>query len=87
MAYTFIVAMEKALRAAFNLKLIEALQSQYPDVFVKATVYDGKKNLYTSHKLNFGAGMSRQFKVTWTEGNRASNFKITITEAREISME
>ncbi|KAK0444183.1 Piwi-domain-containing protein [Armillaria borealis] len=82
MAYTFIVAMEKALWAAFNLKLIEALQSQYPDVFIKAAVYDGKKNLYTSHKLNIGAGMSRQ-----TEGNRASNFKITITEAREISME
>ncbi|PBK62796.1 hypothetical protein ARMSODRAFT_1024562 [Armillaria solidipes] len=43
--------------------------------------------LYTSHKLNFGAGMSRQLNVTWTEGNRASNFKITLTEAREISME
>ncbi|KAK0435068.1 Piwi-domain-containing protein [Armillaria borealis] len=79
--------MEKALRAAFNLKLIEALQSQYPDVFIKAAGYDGKKNLYTSYKLDFGAQVSRQFNVSWTEGNRVSNFKITITEAREISME
>ncbi|KAK0217148.1 argonaute-like protein [Armillaria fumosa] len=85
--YHYDVAMEKALRAAFNLKLIEALQSQYPDVFIKAVGYDGKKNLYTSYKLNFGAQASRQFNVTWTEENRTSNFKITITEAREISME
>ncbi|KAK0186177.1 hypothetical protein F5146DRAFT_171965 [Armillaria mellea] len=99
----FIVAMEKALRAAFNLKLIEALQTQYPDVFVKAVTYDGKKNLYTSYKLNFGAQVSRQvespsqspyrsiylkqFDVTWTKENRTSNFKIKMTEAREISME
>lgn len=52
--------MEKALRAAFNLKLIEALQGQFPDVFIKAAAYDGKKNLYTSYKLNFGAQVSRQ---------------------------
>ncbi len=54
--------MEKALRAAFNLKLIEALQGQYPDVFIKAAVYDGKKNLYTSFKLDFGGEVSRQVR-------------------------
>ncbi|PBK85499.1 argonaute-like protein [Armillaria gallica] len=81
------LAMEKSLRAAFNLQLIEALQSQHPDVFIKAAVYDGKKNLYTSYKLDFGGEVSRQFNVTWTEGSRVSNFKIKITEAREISME
>ncbi len=54
--------MEKSLRAAFNLQLIEALQSQYPDVFMKAAVYDGKKNLYTSHKLDFGGEVSRQVR-------------------------
>ncbi|SJK96831.1 uncharacterized protein ARMOST_00077 [Armillaria ostoyae] len=82
-----IVAMEKSHRAAFNLQLIEALQSQYPDVFIKAAVYDGKKNLYTSFKLDFGGEVSRQFNVTWTEGTRVSNFKIKVTEAREINME
>ncbi|KAK0210005.1 argonaute-like protein [Desarmillaria ectypa] len=80
-------AMEKPFRAAFNLKLIEALQSQYPDVFIKAAAYDGKKNLYTSYKLEFGAKISRQYDVTWTEGSRVSNFKITLTEARAINME
>ncbi|PBK85517.1 Piwi-domain-containing protein [Armillaria gallica] len=79
--------MEKSHRAKFNLQLIEALQSQYPDVFIKAAVYDGKKNLYTSFKLDFGGEVSRQFNVTWTEGTRVSNFKIKITEAREINME
>ncbi|KAK0443707.1 uncharacterized protein EV420DRAFT_1217578, partial [Desarmillaria tabescens] len=53
-------AMEKSHRAAFNIQLIEALQSQYADVFIKAAVYDGKKNLYTSHRLDFGAEHSRQ---------------------------
>ncbi|KAK0493436.1 argonaute-like protein [Armillaria luteobubalina] len=85
--YHYDVAMEKTLRVAFNLKLIVALESQYPEVFIKAPVYDGKKNLYTSHKLNFGAEVSRQFNVRWAEGDRVSNFKIMITEAREISME
>ncbi|KAK0435063.1 hypothetical protein EV421DRAFT_1262544 [Armillaria borealis] len=85
--YHYDVAMEKSLRAAFNLQLIEALQSQHPDVFIKAAVYDGKKNLYTSFKLDFGGEVSRQFNVTWTEDNRVSNFKIKITEAREINME
>ncbi|KAK0445338.1 argonaute-like protein [Desarmillaria tabescens] len=80
-------AMEKSLRAAFNLKLIVALQKQYPDVFIKAAVYDGKKNLYTSYRLNFGTEHHRQFNVAWTEGTRISNFKITITEAREIDLE
>ncbi|KAK0227575.1 argonaute-like protein [Armillaria fumosa] len=80
-------AMEKSLSATFNLKLIEALQSQYPDAFIKAAVYDGKKNLYTSYKLDFGGDVSRQFDVTWTEGSRTSNFKIKITEARKIDME
>ncbi|SJK96819.1 uncharacterized protein ARMOST_00065 [Armillaria ostoyae] len=79
--------MEKSLRAAFNLQLIEALQSQHPDVFIKAAVYDGKKNLYTSFKLDFGGEVSRQFNVTWTEDNRVSSFEIKITEAREINME
>ncbi|KAK0210004.1 argonaute-like protein [Desarmillaria ectypa] len=79
--------MEKSFRAAFNLKLIEALQSQYPDVFIKAAAYDGKKNLYTSYKLDFGAKISCQYDVTWTEGSRVSNFKITLTEARAINME
>ncbi|KAK0209999.1 argonaute-like protein [Desarmillaria ectypa] len=87
MIYHYDVAMEKSHRAIFNMQLIEALQSQYPDVFTKAAVYDGKKNLYTSYKLNFGAGISRQFNVTWTEGSRVSSFKITITEAREINTE
>ena len=97
------LAMEKSHRAKFNLQLIEAMQSQYPDVFIKAAVYDGKKNLYTSFKLDFGGQVSRQvrflklisfdlsqwtqFNVTWTEGTRVSNFKIKITEAREINME
>ncbi|KAG7439281.1 eukaryotic translation initiation factor 2C [Guyanagaster necrorhizus] len=80
-------AIDKTLRAAFNMQLIEALQAQYPDVFIKAAVYDGKKNLYTSHWLDFGTGNSRQFNVTMTEGARVSNFKITVTEAREINME
>ncbi|KAK0460469.1 uncharacterized protein EV420DRAFT_1532341 [Desarmillaria tabescens] len=80
-------AMEKSLRAAFNMQLIVALQNQYPDVFIKKVVYDGKKNLYTSYRLDFGAEHHRQFNVTWTEGTRISNFKITITEAREINME
>ncbi|KAK0445347.1 argonaute-like protein [Desarmillaria tabescens] len=87
MVYHYDVAMDKSLRAAFNMKLIEALQSQYPGVFIRAAVYDGKKNLYTSYRLDFGAEHSRQFDVTWTEENRVSNFKITITEAREINME
>ncbi|KAK0229319.1 argonaute-like protein [Armillaria nabsnona] len=85
--YHYDVAMEKSLRAAFNLQLIEALQSQYPDVFLKAAVYDGKKNLYTSYKLDFGGEVSRQFDVTWTEGSRTSIYKIKITEARKIDME
>ncbi|KAK0460769.1 hypothetical protein IW261DRAFT_1577467 [Armillaria novae-zelandiae] len=79
MTYAIAVAMEKPLSAAFNLKLIEALQSQHTDVFMKAAVYDGKKNLYTSYKLDFGGDVS--------SGSRASNFKIKITEAREINME
>ncbi len=37
-------------------------QSQYPDVFMKAAVYDGKKNLYTSYKLDFGGEVSRQVR-------------------------
>ncbi|KAK0493443.1 argonaute-like protein [Armillaria luteobubalina] len=86
-AYHYDVAMEKSHRAAFNLQLIEALQNQHPDVFIKAAVYDGKKNLYTSFKLDFGGEVSRQFNVTWTEGTRTSNFKIKITEAREINLE
>ncbi len=56
------LAMEKSHRAAFNLQLIEALQSQYPAVFIRAAVYDGKKNLYTSFKLDFGSEVSRQVR-------------------------
>ncbi|KAK0445339.1 argonaute-like protein [Desarmillaria tabescens] len=85
--YHYDVAIEKSLRQAFNMQLIEALQSQHLDMFSKAAVYDGKKNLYTSYKLDFGDSHSRQFNVIWTENNRASNFKITLTEAREINME
>ncbi|KAG7453294.1 Piwi-domain-containing protein [Guyanagaster necrorhizus] len=85
--YHYDVVIDKTLRAAFNLKLIVALQKQYPDVFIKAAVYDGKKNLYTSHRLDFGTGNSRQFNVTISEDSRVSNFKVTVTEAREINME
>ncbi|KAK0229326.1 hypothetical protein EDD85DRAFT_794395 [Armillaria nabsnona] len=59
----------------------------YPNVFIRAAIYDSKNNLCTSYKLNFGTGLSRQFDVTWTDGDRASNTKITVTEAREINME
>ncbi|KAG7443844.1 PAZ domain-containing protein [Guyanagaster necrorhizus] len=85
--YHYDVAIKKTLRAALKMLFIEALQVQYPDVFIKAAVYDGKKNLYTSHRLDFGTGNSRQFNVTMMQGTGMSNFKITITKVREINME
>ncbi|PBK85510.1 hypothetical protein ARMGADRAFT_1087389 [Armillaria gallica] len=80
-------AVENSDRADSKMQLIKALQSQYPGVFIRAAVYDGNNNLYTSYKLNFGTELSRQFDVTWTDGDRASNSKITVTEAREINMD
>ncbi len=52
--------MENSDRADSKMQLIEALQSQYPNVFIRAAIYDGRNNLYTSYKLNFGTGLSRQ---------------------------
>jgi hypothetical protein len=36
--------------------IIDALQHQNPEVFTPRAVYDGNKNLYSSHELQFKQG-------------------------------
>ncbi|KAF5390572.1 hypothetical protein D9757_002737 [Collybiopsis confluens] len=85
---------EKVLPVRMNMELIRVLQERVaPDVFHPPCVYDGRKNLFSSHKLQLGSESSREFDVTLelpSEVPRSKGpkvYKIRITEVAQINPE
>ncbi|KAE9392991.1 Piwi-domain-containing protein [Gymnopus androsaceus JB14] len=84
-------AIEKTLPARVNMVLLKQLQLE-PE-FHPAGAYDGKKNLFMPHRIDFGGGAnSRTYHIPMNGNHQQADrpppvFKITITEAATINPE
>ncbi|TBU42174.1 argonaute-like protein [Dichomitus squalens] len=66
---------EKPLPARLNMEIVKRLQYDIaPEIFTPRAVYDGRKNMFTSHELPFPDG-AQEFSFTLTD--RASSGEAT----------
>ncbi|KAJ3794428.1 argonaute-like protein [Lentinula aff. detonsa] len=84
------IVSEKTLPPRLTIQLIKQLQLQ-PE-FHPAGAYDGKKNLFMPHLIDFGGVNSRDYNVAMNgnsqpRGRPPRVFKITITKVAEINPE
>jgi eukaryotic translation initiation factor 2C len=93
MIYHYDVAIDPdTLPSKFNMKLIHHMQTLNSNIFTPQSVYDGKKNLFSSHLLSLGPSDSRQFDVPSPEGGGGGEgkrppkmYKVKLTKAAEIN--
>ncbi|KAF8608015.1 hypothetical protein BDV93DRAFT_285950 [Ceratobasidium sp. AG-I] len=79
----------KKMPTKFNLDLIRILQEHVaPNIFTPRVVYDGRKNIFGSHKLNL-PGDTQTFDVTMSppqEGGRPPKvYQVTLKKVAEIN--
>ncbi|KAF8195816.1 argonaute-like protein [Mycena galopus ATCC 62051] len=84
---------EKTLPARMTMALIRRLQFDIaPQIFTPRCVYDGRKNIFSIHKLKFDTG-SQEFDVTLADespsatGKGPKVYKIKLTLVAEINPE
>ncbi|KDQ12775.1 hypothetical protein BOTBODRAFT_112494 [Botryobasidium botryosum FD-172 SS1] len=91
-----VISGDKALPARFNLELITMLQTQVaPQIFTPRVVYDGRKNIFSTNRLNLPDD-TQEFSVVLnkpkppTDGKPAREpkaYKIRLTKVAEINPE
>ncbi|KAJ6539414.1 argonaute-like protein [Mycena capillaripes] len=84
---------EKTLPARMTMDLIRRLQFDVaPQIFTPRCVYDGRKNIFSIHKLRFDTG-SQEFDVTLADASSSTTgkgpkvYKIKLTHVAEINPE
>ncbi|KAJ7904588.1 argonaute-like protein [Mycena olivaceomarginata] len=84
---------EKTLPARMTMDLIRRLQFDVaPQIFTPRCVYDGRKNIFSIHRLKFDTG-SQEFDVTLADeapsasGKGPKVYKIKLTHVAEINPE
>jgi eukaryotic translation initiation factor 2C len=81
---------EKTLPPRFTMQLIKQMQME-PE-FHPVGVYDGKKNLFMPHEINFGGANSRQYEVVMNGNHQPAGrppkvYQIRLTKVAEINPE
>ncbi|KAJ7879560.1 argonaute-like protein [Mycena olivaceomarginata] len=78
---------EKTLPTRMTMALIRRLQFDVaPQIFTPLCVYDGRKNMFSIHKLKFDTG-SQVFDVTLADESGPKVYKIKLTHVAEINPE
>lgn len=90
--YDIAITPDKPFPPRFTHQLIKQLQHDTaPQVFLPAGAYDGKKNLFMPHRLNFGKGQdSATFNVAIPSENPSRPplvYTIKVTKVAEINPE
>ncbi|KAJ3844614.1 argonaute-like protein [Lentinula raphanica] len=88
--YDVAIASEKTLPPRFTMLLIKQLQLQ-PE-FHPAGAYDGKKNLFMPHIIDFGGANSHDYNIALNGNSQPRDrpprvYKIRITKAAELNPE
>ncbi|KIK66591.1 hypothetical protein GYMLUDRAFT_69767 [Collybiopsis luxurians FD-317 M1] len=90
-----IMPADKALPVRMNMEIIRALQERVaPTIFTPPGVYDGRKNFFSSHKLNLGPDGMKEFDVTLDipdevpkGGKGPKVYKVRLNEVAQINPE